>query len=349
MKAVLLDADTLGNDIDLAGLSTCFDSLELYANTCSDDTMQRLLNVDVVLTNKVVINKVHLDASPSIKLIVILATGSNCIDIQAASNLGVTVCNISDYSTPSVVQHTLLLILALLAKLPQHSRAIASGEWQRSDTFCLLSPSMTELAGKRVLIVGYGALGQAVAHVLRAMGAKVKVAIRPGSNERFTGEQEAFERDGRVPLDKALADADIVSLHCQLSEQTESLFDAQRLALMKPSALLINTARGGIIDEQALANALLKGELGGAGIDVLETEPPHGSNPLLDLIADNKAVLQREKKTAQVRKQLPAEDINLIITAHCAWATKETRCRLIAAAVKVVLAFKAGQPINQLN
>jgi glycerate dehydrogenase len=349
MKAVLLDADTLGNDIDLADLSACFDSLELHANTRSDETMQRLLNVDVVLTNKVVINKDHLDASPSIKLIVILATGSNCIDIQAASNLGVTVCNIRDYSTPSVVQHTLLLMLALLAKLPQHSRAIASGEWQRSDTFCLLSPSMTELAGKSVLIVGYGTLGQAVAHVLRAMGAKIQVAIRPGSSERFSGKQETFERDGRVPLDKALADADLVSLHCQLSEQTESLFDAQRLALMKPSALLINTARGGIVDEQALANALLKGRLGGAGIDVLETEPPRDSNPLLDLIADNKAVLQRENKTEQVAERLPAEDINLIITAHCAWATKETRCRLIAAAVKVVLAFKAGQPINQLN
>lgn len=349
MKAVLLDADTLGNDVDLADLTACFDSLELYANTGSDETMQRLINVDVVLTNKVVINKDHLDASPSIKLIVILATGGNCIDIQAASQLGVTVCNIRDYSTPSVVQHTLLLILTLLAKLPQHSRAIASGEWQRSDTFCLLSPSMTELAGKMVLIVGYGALGQGVANVLRAMGAKVKIAIRPGSSEQFTGEQDAFEQDSRVPLDTALANADIVSLHCQLSEQTESLFDAQRLALMKPSALLINTARGGIVDEQALANALLKGKLAGAGIDVLETEPPRGSNPLLDLVTDNKAVLQRENKTGQVTERLPSEDINLIITAHCAWATKETRCRLITAAVEVVMAFKAGQPINQLN
>lgn len=278
MKAVLLDAATLGDDLDLSALQACFEQLQLHHTSSYDDTQARLNGMEVVLTNKVLIDKTHLDATPSIKLIVVLATGYDSVDIKAASALGITVCNIRDYSTPSVVQHTLLLILALLAKLPARRRAVAAGEWQQSETFSLLSPTMTELANKTVLIVGYGVLGRAVAAVLEAMGAKIKIAIRPGNDEQFTGEQ-----DNRVALDSALAEADIVTLHCQLSEQTLQLFDARRLALMKPTAVLVNTARGGIVDEEALAMCLLDGKLAGAGMDVLATEPPCNHNPLLQL------------------------------------------------------------------
>lgn len=337
MKAVLLDAATLGDDLDLSALHQCFGQLQVHRTSSYDETAARLNGMEVVLSNKVLIDKAHLDATPSIKLIVVLATGYNCVDIKAASALGVTVCNIRDYSTPSVVQHTLLLILALLAKLPEHSRAIAAGEWQRSKTFSLLSPAMTELAGKTVLIVGYGVLGQAIAAVLDTMGAKVKVAIRPGSSEQFTGQQ-----DNRVALDIGLAEADIVTVHCQLSEQTEHLFDTRRLALMKPTAVLVNTARGGIIDEQALAQSLLAGRLGGAGIDVLATEPPCNHNPLLQL-------LQAGPAPSSGKLSGMDKDINLIVTPHCAWATFETRCRLLGEAIKVVKAFEMGQAINQIT
>jgi glycerate dehydrogenase len=218
------------------------------------------------------------------------------VDEEAAEHYGICVRNVSGYATPSVTEHVFALMLALVRRLPDYQRAVLAGRWQLSKQFCLLDFPISELAGRRLGIIGYGELGRAVAVVARAFGMSVIIAARPGTAPVA----------GRVALEQLLHEADVVSLHCPLTDASRDLIGVKELALMKAGALLINTARGGIVDEQALANALRSGQIGGAAVDVLLTEPPCAGNPLL------------------------ADDIpNLIITPHIAWASREARQRLV--------------------
>ncbi|WP_026376110.1 D-2-hydroxyacid dehydrogenase [Aestuariibacter salexigens] len=296
MKAAILDLDTLHpDDLDLSAMHTLPVTWQCFDATSPEQTMQRLKDVDVVLSNKVRIDRQHFEQHPRLRYVGVLATGTNNIDLQAARDHGVVVNNVNAYGTPSVVQHTLMLMLLLAGNYKAYQQDIAEGGWSASSSFCLMQHPMTELAGKHLVILGYGELGQGVASAAKALGMKVTVAasLRDDAD------------DDRLPLDVLLPEADFVSVHCLLSEKTERLFNAERFSLMKTGCFFINTARGGLVDESALLEALQCGHLGGAGLDVLSEEPPPEGHPLLSA-------------------SLP----NLIITPHNAWATKQARQRL---------------------
>ncbi len=301
MQAVILDAGTLGNDVSLVSFEQLPLSLTVYDQTSPDQLAVRIADVQVVFTNKVVIGRELLKASPELQYIGVLATGMNNIDLTVCEEQGIKVQNVERYSTSSVAQHSMALMLSLANKIPANSANTLNGQWANSDMFCLLDHPMMELAGRKLLIVGYGDLGKATAKLAEAFGMEILKARIPGS--------ESCSSD-RIDLDEGLAQADIVSLHCPLTELTHGLLSAERLALMKPTALLINTARGGLVDEEALVTALTAGTLSGAGFDVLTEEPPLNGNVLLE-------------------NPMP----NLIVTPHCAWASVESRQRMINKAV----------------
>ncbi len=318
MKAVFLDTSSLDReDLDLQAIAQHASPLVLYPATSAEQRDAHLQGADIAIVNKVVLDATILARHPQLKLICIAATGTNNVDLQAAREQGIRVSNCQGYGTGSVVQHTLGLILALATRLPDYSAAVKRGEWQRSSAFCLLDYPIMELQGKTLGIVGYGELGRGVAAVAQALGMRVLIAARPGSEASVTSSA------GRVALAELLPQVDVLSLHCPLTAQTHHLIDTAALALMKPGALLINAARGGILDEQALAQALRDGRLGGAAVDVLSVEPPVGGNPLL------------------------ADDIpNLIVTPHCAWGSVEARQRIVAQVGENIAAFQRGTPIR---
>ncbi len=315
MHGVLLDRHSLDrNDIDFTALQATLPQWEIHAATAAHETIARIGAAQVVVSNKVVLDEDVLAQAPNIKLIAVAATGTNNVDLAAAAARGITVCNVTRYATPSVVQHVFALLLSLTRRLDAWQGAVHRGDWNRSADFCLLDFPMRELGGLTLGIVGYGELGQAVARVAeQAFGMRVLLAARPGS----------APQPGRLALNELLPQVDVLTLHCPLSPETRNLIGAAELALMKPDALLINTARGGIVDEAALAAALRSGRLGGAGIDVLATEPPRAGNVLF------------------------ADDIpNLIVTPHVAWASREARQRLIDQVGENIRAFSAGTPRN---
>jgi len=307
MKGVFLDQASLlrpvvsgDDDVDLSPLTALFPDWRFYNKTMPEQTAERVLGADIIICNKVVLDRACLQQAiaheQALRLICVAATGTNNIDLPAAREFGINVCNVTNYATPSVTEHVFALMLALVRRLPDYQRIVAGGRWQRSEQFCLLDFPITELSGRKLGIVGYGELGRSVARVAEAFGMQVLLAVRPGS--------EAC--DGRMPLEQMLAEVDVLSLHCPLTADTQGLIGAAELALMQPHALLINTARGGIVDEQALADALRNNRLGGAAVDVLSSEPPVDGNPLL------------------------ARDIpGLIVTPHIAWASRESRQCLI--------------------
>lgn len=314
MKGVVLDVKSIDiGDIDFSGLESVVDYWQYYDNTHDDEIQTRIQDADIVVANKVSLQKRHIAQANQLKLICVAATGTNNIDLEAAAELGVCVTNVTNYATPSVVQHVFCLILALSRKLNQYQAAIRDGRWQQSEFFCLLDYPVRELAGKTLGIIGYGVLGQAVATVGEAFGMRVLIADRKG----------VAPREGRVTFEQLMSESDVVSLHCPLTADTSNLIDKKELALMKSGALLINTARGGIVNETALVTALESGKLGGAGFDVLGNEPPTQGNPLLEV-------------------ELP----NLIVTPHIAWASVEARQRVIDEIVKNIAAFRKGEPRN---
>lgn len=315
MEAVFLDSETLGDDVDFDGIRTAVDSLVCHPRTAPSDLAERLAGFDVVISNKVVIGREHLQTLNSMPgLICVAATGTNNIDLQACADHQVTVSNARAYGTDSVAQHALGLMLALSTRLPDYQAAVHRGDWQQAAQFCLLDYPVRELAGLTLGIVGYGTLGQRVARLGEAFGMRVAVAERPGRQDT---------REGRVALDELLPQADVLSLHCPLTEQTRNLLGAQQIARMKPDALLINTARGGLVDETALADALRGGRLGGAGFDVLTEEPPRHGNVLLD-------------------PEIP----NLIVTPHTAWASREARQRICDQVAENIRAWRDGEPMR---
>lgn len=314
MLGVLLDQESLRPaDLDMSGLRAAVPDWRCYDGTPPEETGARIREADIVVTNKVVLRERDLAGAQCLRLICVAATGTNNIDLDAAARRGITVSNVPCYATASVAQHVFALLLALTTRLPEYRDAVRSGRWQQSEQFCLLDFPITELAGKTLGIVGYGALGGAVAGLARAFGMHVRVAARPGGPSV----------PGRVPLDELLLEVDVLSLHCPLTEATRGLIGARELASMRPDALLINTARGGIVEEAALAAALREGHIAGAGVDVLSLEPPREGNPLLAL-------------------DIPG----LIVTPHIAWASRESRQRLVDGLGANITAFLQGHPIN---
>jgi len=319
MKGVILDVDSLGSgDVDLGPITGLPLSWDIYGTSQPEEIVERIADAEIVLTNKAPIGKAELLAAPELKYIGVLATGTNVIDLNATKAKGVAVTNVVGYGTASVVQHTWALILALTTKLPDYNVAALDGRWSESPFFCLLDFPVNELSGKVLGIVGYGQLGRKVADIGRAFGMEVQVASLPWRH----GDNPGGQVD-RMPFDQLLAKADVISLHCPLTEETRNLIGRKQLAMMKNSALLVNCARGGIVDEQALADALEDGVIAGAGVDTLTEEPPKNGNPLLNL-------------------DIP----NLIVTPHSAWVAKESRQRLIAQVAENIQAFLAGEPTN---
>ena len=317
MKAVFLDYESLDqHDLDLSALEASFDTLSLYPSTSPAQLLERVQHADVIISNKVIVDAATIQQCLNLKLILISATGTNNIDLIQARAQGIVVCNCQGYGTSAVAQHTLTLMLALATSLLQYDRAVQQGQWNKSPIFCLLDFPIVELEGKTLGILGYGELGQAVAKLAEAFGMKVLVGSLPNRPSDST----------RIPFAALLPQVDFLSLHCPLTEDTRDLIDAKAFDAMKPSAFLINCARGGIVNEQALADALVQGKIAGAATDVLTVEPPKEGNVLLD-------------------QHLP----NLIITPHSAWGSVDARQRIVQQMVENAEAFKAGQPIRQVN
>ena len=305
MRAVVLDSDSLGTDLTLNEFESLPVTFSRYPTTTPEQVCERIRDADIVLVNKVVLNADALGQAEKLRYVGVLATGTNNVDTDYCQQHGITVNNVDGYGTDSVAQHAMMLLLNLATSFAPTTQQVKQGDWSRSPYFCLLDNPVMELAGKHLVIVGFGTLGQRFAELARAFGMKVSVAARPGTT---SAERRA--------LDGLLPEADVVSLHCQLSPQTDKLINAERLALMKSSALLINTARGGLIDEVALVTALNGGQIAGAALDTLSVEPPPADHPLLQL-------------------DLP----NLLITPHSAWSAIEARQRLVQIAAERLQAF----------
>lgn len=311
-NAVMLDAKSLGPQIDLSAIRDAVTHLEVFDQSTTQQAKERLANAEIALVNKVVLDAETLKQLPSLRLICVMATGLNNIDLEAAKAQNISVKNVTAYGTASVSQHTLMLMLALANRLPKYQQEIANGAWQRSDFFCLQDHPTLQLAGKRLVMVGQGELGTEVARLAEAFGMQVSFAARPGNEAN----------DSRPSLDDLLPEADIISLHCPLNADTQHLIDQKRLAVAKPSLLLVNCARGGIIDEVAALEALRQGSIGGLAVDVLPAEPPREGHPLLDALG---------------------EPLNLIVTPHNAWITPEARQNIIALTAENITQWKRGE------
>ena len=315
MKAVFLDYASIDTgDLDRSALAATVENWDWHNATDTGSIPARIRGADIVISNKVPLDREALALVPDLKLICIAATGTDKIDLLAAGELGIRVTNVVGYATPAVVQHVFALLLALTTRLIPYYEEVRNGAWQAQGNFCLLNHPIAELAGKTMGIVGFGELGRAVARVAECFGMKVLVAQRPGSKS---------PQSGRLPLHELLPRVDVLSLHIPLADNTRNLIGSMELQMLKRGAFLINTSRGGIVDEQALAGSLRSGHLGGAGLDVLGREPPADDNPLL------------------------AEDVpNLILTPHTAWASVEARQRLLDEISRNILAFREGRPRN---
>jgi glycerate dehydrogenase len=314
VNITVLDGHTLNpGDLtwdDLKALGPC----EIHDRTARDQVATRAKKAGIVITNKVPLREEELAALPELKYIGVTATGFNIVDVLAARTRGVVVTNVPTYGTRSVAQMTFALLLELTQHVGHHSRRVREGAWTSSVDWCFWERPLIELDGRILGIVGFGRIGRAVAELGMAFGMRVQVAVR----SRPAGLPEGIHI---VDLDELFRTSDVVSLHCPLTPETHQLVSAARLASMKPSALLLNTSRGALIDEKALALALNSGKLAGAAVDVLSTEPPKGINPLL-------------------------RANNCLVTPHIAWATRAARQRLMRTAVDNVRAFLAGRPVN---
>lgn len=318
MKICILDGYSLNpGDLDWSPVERLGD-VTLFDRTPADKIVERAADADIVLTNKVPFSADTLRQLPRLRFICVLATGYNIIDTEAAARQGVVVANIPAYSTMSVAQMAFAHILNITNHVASYAREVADGKWTNCPDFCFWDSALTELAGKTMGIVGLGNTGMATARIAVAMGMKV-VALTSKSADTLP------EGITPAPLDDVLASADVVSLHCPLTPSTRHLINAASIAKMKPSAILINTGRGPLVDEQAVADALNNGRLAAFGADVLSQEPPRGDNPLLSAR-------------------------NCFLTPHIAWATLEARTRLMSTATENVRQFIAGEPVaNRVN
>lgn len=320
MKIVVLDGHTLNpGDLDWSALRELGD-VAIHDRTGSDPALirERAAGAEIVLTNKTPVGADTINALDSLRYIGVLATGFNTVDVDAAAARRIPVTNIPAYGTDSVAQQAFAHVLAFCHRVAEHSADVRDGGWAAQTDFCYWLSPQIELAGLTIGIIGFGRIGRRVAEIANAFGMRVI------AHDVYHGNPPGWDGFGFVEVDELLRDSDVVSLHCPLTPENEGLIDARRLALMKPSAFLLNVSRGPLVVDEDLAHALHKGTIAGAGLDVLGSEPPAADNPLLSAP-------------------------NLTITPHIAWATRSARSRLLSTAVANIRAFLAGSPVNVVN
>ena len=316
MKAVFLDFGTMGPGLDVSGMRSLLPELEVFEVTEDRQIAERIRDAEFVLANKSRLTEELLRSNPKLRYIGLTATGTDNVDLIAARLNGIAVCNIRAYCTESIAEHVFGCLLNLTRNLARYDATVRSGLWQKSEDFCLLSLPIRELSAMTLGIVGYGELGKGVANIARAFGMEVLISARSGT--------EIID-DNRVTFDELLQRSDVVSLHCPLTDATAGLFGEDAFRKMKSDAILINTARGGLIDSAALAAALESGEIGAAAVDVLPKEPPVDGDPLLDY-----------------------DGPNLMVTPHIAWGSNEARQAAIDELVANVAAFLEGSERNRV-
>ncbi|MFL9782744.1 D-2-hydroxyacid dehydrogenase [Vibrio cyclitrophicus] len=317
LKVVFLDRATIPSQIHLKPLSFEHEWLE-YDFTAPDLVAERVLDADVIITNKVVLNADNLSQAQQLKLIAVSATGVNNVDVDYCNEKNIAVANIQGYATQSVPEHVIAMLFALKRNLVGYHQDIEAGEWQKDKQFCFFTHPIQDIAGSTLGLMGSGSLGQATAALAKAIGMKVIFAERKGADSC---------REGYLPFDAVLQQADAISLHCPLTEATRNLISERELAMMKPSAVLINAGRGGLVDEQALVEALVNHQIAGAGMDVFTQEPADKSNPLL------------------ANSHLS----NLLLTPHVAWGSDSSIQKLSDILMDNIEAFVEGKPQNLVS
>jgi glycerate dehydrogenase len=318
MRAVFLDFGSVTRgDIDRTVLEQAISPWLYYDDTSQEQIAERIREAEIVVSNKTSLDRAAIFAANRLQLICVAATGYNNIDLIAAAERNIPVCNVRRYATHSVAQHVFMLMLNLACRFVEYQQLVKNGGWQASPYFCPLDFGIVELAGKTLGIIGYGELGKAVAEIAKAFGMQLLIAEHRSASSI---------RPGRTAFDEVISQSDFITLHCPLSEDTHHLISSRELNLMKSSAYLINTARGGLINEVDLLQGLSSDRIAGAAIDVLQEEPPVHGNALLDY-------------------QQP----NLIITPHTAWASRESRQRLLGLLADNIRNFSQGKPFNQIR
>lgn len=317
MNAVFLDTQTFAKNANFKAIRRAVNQLSEYAITSPTEVIARCKNAEIIITNKVLLTKENLENLPQLKLICIAATGINNVDIAAAKALNIAVTNVSGYAQNSVAQYVFSQLFSYYSAIEQHNHNVKNGLWQQSPTFCYHGEGFTEIAGKTLGIIGYGNLGEKVAQIAKIFDMKVVIAERP---------QATAIRAGRLAFNEVIEQADILSLHCPHTPNTENLINADVLKRMKKSAILINTARGAVIDEDALLTALQAQEISYAILDVLKTEPPQADHKLLNA-------------------NLP----NLKVTAHIAWGSFEAQGKLLQGIADNITAYQAGDKLNRVE
>lgn len=318
MKIVVLDGATLNpGDLSWDALAAQGE-LTVYERTPPDLVVERIGDAEIVFTNKTVLTRAHIAACRTIRFIGLLATGYNVVDIQAAREQGIDVCNIPTYGTMSVAQFATALLLELCHRVGRHSEDVRTGNWAKCVEFCYWLNPLTELDGKTLGLIGFGRIGQAFARIAQALGMNILV------HDKAVDKNLESATLKYVTLDELFAGADVISLHCPLLDDNKGMINKDSIARMKPGVLLINTSRGPLINEQDLADALASGRVGGAAVDVLSCEPPKPDNPLLSAP-------------------------NCIVTPHIAWATTAARQRMMRTAVENLVGFRNGTPHNVVN
>lgn len=312
-QLVFLDQATLP-DVDLQPLQQLALPLICYPHTKADEVLPRLAHATVAIVNKVELNAATLAQLPRLKLICVTATGINNIDVVAARQAGITVCNARDYARHAVPQQAMALLLGLFNQIAAYHQAVQQGAWSNSPQFCWLGYPIRQLAGLNFTVVGYGGLGQATARLAEAFGMRILIAERPDSSNI---------REGRLSFQQALQQADVLSLHCPATTANQNLLNAETLSWLKPSAVVLNTARGSLIDAEALAEALKSGRLAGAGLDVLDIEPPPSNHPLL-------------------QPDVP----HLLLSPHVGWASQQAMQQLVVQSADNIRCFFAGNPLR---
>ena len=316
MKAVFLDWATMGPDLDISEMQALLPDLTIYDETDREQMAARIADAEIVLGNKVLLRDMLIRSAPRLTFIGLTATGTDNVDLEAARERGVAVCNIRAYCTQSVAEHVFGCLLNLTHNLGNYVRDVRAGAWQRASLFCMLTYPVSELSGMTLGIVGFGELGKGVAKIADAFGMDVLVCARPGSDT---------VPDDRVAFDDLVERADVITLHCPLNDATRDLFSAKEFTAMKRSAILINTARGGLVDSKALTRALREGDIRAAAIDVLANEPPVDGDPLLDYEGDN-----------------------LMVTPHIAWSTLRARQNAIDDLTANIRSFMDGGTRNRI-
>lgn len=318
MSAVFLDFATVGSDgLDISPLKRLLPGLRVLDSTPADAVARRIGAAEFVFANKARLTREVIEACPRLRFIGLVATGVDNVDLEAAAKRGIAVCNIRGYCTQSVIEHVFAVLLNLTHSIGRYRDSVRAGNWQQADNFCMIEFPIRELSAMTLGIVGHGALGQGVANIARQFNMNILISARPG--------KDALEDEGRTNFNEVLRRCDVISLHCPLTEETRGMLGAEQFAMMKPGAILINTARGALVDSAALVDALGAGQLGGAAIDVLATEPPVDGDPLLDYDGDN-----------------------LIVTPHIAWGTIEARQNAIDELAANVVAFNEGGNRNRI-